>query len=211
MESQDQEVEAFQKWWRENGKVVVIGVVAGLSAVIGWNWWLAQEQLKAEVASSMYSEVVNAANDAQHAQALSRAKAVMEEFPDSGYAALSALVGARSAHLANAADEAKGQLQWVIANAKTPQLQDLARVRLARVLIAEGKTNEAGAQLDGVAGASFDALVAELRGDLSVAAKETDQAVASYQEALAFEELDFGSRQRLELKLNDLGVDAQAQ
>ena len=79
MESQDQEVEAFQKWWRENGKVVVIGVVAGLSAVIGWNWWLAQEQRKAEVASSMYSEVVNAANSEQHAQALAQAKAVMEE------------------------------------------------------------------------------------------------------------------------------------
>ena len=210
METQEQEVEALKKWWKDNGRVVVTGIVFGLGGVIGWNWWLAYEQGRAEEASSMYSEVVNASNSDDHPRALSQAKQLMEAFPGSGYAALGALVGARSAQAAKLSDEAQGQLQWVIQNAEIPQVKDVARVRLARVLRGDGKSAEALERLGAVESKSFGAITDELRGDIAVDAKNNGSAAEAYRAALERDDLDGASRQRLELKLADLGQAASA-
>jgi predicted negative regulator of RcsB-dependent stress response len=205
METQEQEVEAFKKWWQDNGKVVVFGIVVGLGAIAGWNTWQSHQRQQAELASSLYAEVVNAANSGEHAQALSGAKSLLEQYPDSGYASLGALVGARSAFASQAPDEAKGQLMWVIANANVTQFQDVARLRLARLLGSEGQHDEAKTQLSGIKSASFKSMVEELRGDLALAGKDPDAAKAAYRVALESDSLDINSRRRIEVKLNDLG------
>lgn len=210
METQEQEVEAFKKWWQDNGKVVVFGVVAGLSAIVGWNMWQAHEQREAEVASSMYAEVVNSSNAGEHAQALAGAKTLLQQFPDSGYASLGALVGAKSAFAAKSNDEAKGQLQWVIANSEVEQFKDVARLRLARLLASTGEHEQAKQQLGSIQSDSFRSVVDELKGDISFAAKDQAAAAKAYRQALESTTLDVNSRQRIEVKLSDLGQVAEA-
>ena len=206
METQEQEVEAFKKWWSENGKVIVIGVVAGLSAIIGWNFWQTHQQRQADVASSLYEEVVNAHNGQRFDEALNSAKAIQEQFPDSGYAALGALVGAGSAYAASSPAQARGQLQWAIENADVTEIKDVARLRLARILSAEGELEPALRNLDDIQADSFSAVIDELKGDIALAGKEREKGVEAYQRALGSDSLDPGSRRRIELKLSDLGV-----
>lgn len=37
--TEEEQVEALKKWWKENGTAVIVGVVIGISAVVGfWKW-----------------------------------------------------------------------------------------------------------------------------------------------------------------------------
>ena len=48
METDDQEVEELKRWWNENGKTVVAGLVLGLGGVFGWTTWQGYSQTRAE-------------------------------------------------------------------------------------------------------------------------------------------------------------------
>ena len=211
METQEQEVEAFKSWWKTNGKVVVAGIVIGLGGVVGWNWWQTQTERAAEAASALYTEVVNAADAADSGTALSAAKRMLEDHPKSGYAALAALVSAKSAMSAGQVDEAVGQLRWVVSNSSQAQVTDLARLRLARVLRSAGDYDPALSELANVEAASFAPLVAELRGDIAHDQKNMQAAIESYEAALAAPGVDASTAQRVGIKLGDLGVVVSAQ
>ena len=38
-ETEEQQVEAVKKWWKENGVSLIVGVVMGLSAIAGWKYY----------------------------------------------------------------------------------------------------------------------------------------------------------------------------
>ena len=47
-ETEDQQLEALRKWWQENGRGVLVGVVLGLGAVGGWRGWVYYTEARAE-------------------------------------------------------------------------------------------------------------------------------------------------------------------
>ena len=59
-ETDEEQLEALKKWWAENGKAVLVGVVLGLGAIFGWRGWISHEQGRSEAASALYEEVINA-------------------------------------------------------------------------------------------------------------------------------------------------------
>ena len=61
-----------------------------------------------------------------------------------------------------------GRLAWV-ADKPSRRVPDVARLRLAGLLLDAKKYDEALKQLDGVDGAEFEALVADRRGDVLLA------------------------------------------
>lgn len=65
--TEEQQVEAIKKWWRDNGKAVVLGAVIGLGGLYGWRYYQAELETSREQASAQYTQVVNAlaAGDAQ--------------------------------------------------------------------------------------------------------------------------------------------------
>ena len=60
---------------------------------------------------------------------------LMTEFPDSGYAPLTALYLAKAALADKRPDEATAHLTWVKGNAPLPELQLVATTRLARLAL----------------------------------------------------------------------------
>jgi len=36
--TEDEQVEAIKKWWKENGTSLIVGVVLGLSVLFGWRY-----------------------------------------------------------------------------------------------------------------------------------------------------------------------------
>ena len=81
-------------------------------------------------------------------------------------------------------DEAIAHLQWVVDNSKDEGLSQLAALRMARLLYAQEKTDQALAMLDKDAG-RFLPLYLELRGDILLAKGERESARTAYSEALA--------------------------
>lgn len=206
METAEQELEALKKWWDENGRTVVIGVVLGLGGVLGWNTYQQRQEAKAEALSITYQQIIDAVSQDQHGAVRAQAASLIETSPESGYAVLGALLAAKSAYAQKDLDGAKNSLFWVIQNARKSGLKDVARIRLARVLIEENRLNEAKRNLDGVENPSFEPTVNEIRGDIRLIEGDVAGAREAYRRTLSSDDVTGATRERVQMKMDDLGT-----
>lgn len=204
-ESEKEQIEAIKKWWKENGRAVVVGLALGLGAVFGWTYWQSYQANQAEQVSLLYTRLINLASGDQLTEVRQEAENLIREYPTSGYAPLAALILARAAFQQQEADEAKRHLRWTMEQASRKELQMVARLRLARVLLGEGDYEGALGLLDGVDPGSFRAGYEELRGDVLLAQGHRDRARSAYKAALANIGPVGENRQRIQMKLDDLG------
>jgi len=100
-------------------------------------------------------------------------------------------------------DEAASELRAIVDKPADKTLDELARQRLARVLAAQGKADEAIKLLDGKVDAAFVASREELRGDLLVQLGRNDEAHAAYSKAKESLSQD-AAIGGLQMKLDDL-------
>jgi len=134
------------------------------------------------------------------------AAAVMDKFASTAYAARAALLAAQVNEQAKDVAHAKTQLQWVIDHAGEAALKDVARLRLAAVLLDEKNYADALQLLEAKHPESFDGLYADLRGDVLSAQGKTDEARSAYK--LAYEKFDVQNiyRNLIQMKIDALGV-----
>ena len=114
MDTEEEQLEELKRWWREHGRTVIAGVVLGLGTVGGWSWWRNHVTTQAEAASLHYEQLVNTAAVPDHDAAVAQADAIIAQDPDSGYAALAALVGAHAAWRKGDAATARRMLEWAV-------------------------------------------------------------------------------------------------
>ena len=77
-------------------------------------------------------------------------------------------------------------------------------LRLARVLLADGKAQDALTALGTIPSGDYAAMAAELRGDAQLKLGKTDAARAAYQDALAKLDKDAPGRSAVQMKLDNL-------
>ena len=205
MDSEQEELEALQKWWKENGKAIVVGLVIGLGGVFGWTTWQSRVEATAERVSVVYQSMVDMAAAGDHLEALLRVEQIIADHPDSEYAVLSALLGAKSALAVDRVEDAKSFLDWVIANGARAEVRDVARVRSAKLLLDEGNQDAGLTMLANVDTPAFAAAVEELRGDIFVEDGQGEAAAKAYTAALESNSMTSGTRARVKMKLDDLG------
>lgn len=203
-ESEEQQVEALKKWWEENGRSVILGVVIGAGAIGGWQWWGSHKLATAQDASDTYAATLSALSE-EEGDVVEAAALAKSEHGDTLYAVMASLAAARGLVEKNDLAGAVTQLQWAVENAEQPDVAVISKIRLARVLGATGDIDAALAMLPTDAAAVFTGLIEEVRGDLYVAKGESDLARSAYQAAL-----DSGQRtadaNALNMKLDDLAV-----
>jgi predicted negative regulator of RcsB-dependent stress response len=201
--SEQDQVEAIKAWWDKNGKLVIVGIIALLVGVFGWRNWQDRQLQTAEAASVAYYQMQeNAERDPVMAAEIGRH--IVGEFSSTVYAPMASMMLAKLAVGEGDLASAEAHLQTVISQQRgLPELQSLARLRLAQVLQAQGRNDEALQQLQADAGtlqAAFD----ELRGDILLAQGEPSGARAAYASALAGFAAQAERRSLVEMKLNDL-------
>ncbi len=59
--TEEEQVEAIKKWWQENGKSIIAGVVIGITAIFGWRAYDNHTAVQAEAASTLYEQMIGAA------------------------------------------------------------------------------------------------------------------------------------------------------
>lgn len=207
LDLQEQEtVDTFKAWWKDNGTFVTLLIAAVLVGVLGWRGWQYYQTKQATESATLFQQFVGqlASNDAKRVNDASAA--LTDKYPNTVYAAKAALAAAQINQDGKNLAQAKTQLTWVIEHSKEPALKDVARLRLAAVLLDEKNYAEAMKQLDAEHPASFDALYADLKGDVLVAQGKTEEARAAYK--AAFDKFGEKSNYRniLEMKLDGLGA-----
>ena len=183
LEEQEQIAE-FKAWWNQYGNLVVGAITAAAIAFAGWQGWRWYERGQASQAGALYDTLARA-GQAGDAKALRDATgALLENYPRTLYASMGALTAARFYFDRKDPKSAKAQLQGVVDNAGQTEFRDLARLRLAALLLDEKAYDEALKLLDEKHDASFDAQYAAAKGDVLVAKKDAEQARAAYRVAL---------------------------
>ena len=183
LEEQEQ-VEELKAWWKQHGGLITALVLAVALTFAGWQGWRWYQASQAAQASMLYDTLAKAAQ-ANDAKALrDAAGTLVESYPRTLYASMGALVAARHYFDRNDLKTAKAQLQWVIERAPSEDFRDLARLRLAAVLLDETAYDEALKLLEAKPATSYEAQFAALRGDLLLAKNQAAEAKAAYKLAL---------------------------
>ena len=205
LEEQEQVAE-LKAWWRQYGNLIVGVIVAAALAAAGWVAWRNYQQGQAGQASGLYDSLVKAAQ-ANDAKALrDTAGTLVESYPRTLYAAMGALVAARFHYDRNDLKAARAQLEWVVDKASSDDFRDLARLRLAAVLMDEKAYDEALKLLDAKHGAAYESQYAALRGDVLVAKNQPAEARAAYKLALDKAGREQGAfRETVRMRLEALG------
>lgn len=208
--NEDEQLEALKKWWNDNGTAVIVGVSLGILVIGGWRFWQSYTQGQAELASAVYENMMQQAEQKDSKAFPGLAQELLQKHPGSVYAVFASLMQARRALEQNRIDAAETHLQWVIDNAGLPELVSLATWRKARLVFAGGDADGALALLDKAPpDKAFASAYAELRGDIARHRGEREQAKKYYDEALSA--LSKGNQRRnvLQQKQDNLGsVDA---
>lgn len=196
--------ESLRNWWRDNWRWLLGGIVLGLAIIAGWRYWQVYTTKRAEEAAELFAEYRAAGDDATKTQAA--LERLAREFKRSPYTMQARLLQAKQHVEAGRFDEAASELRAVIEASKDKELAQIARMRLARVLIQQGKHDEALSLLDPGKAGAFAAQVREVRGDALFAKGDMSGARAEYAAALAANADAVTDRTLLEMKLQDTGA-----
>lgn len=208
--SEQEQWEAVKRWLRDNGLWIVAGVIVGAAAIGGWQWWNAHiDKVNAE-ASAKYEKLVLAASRNDQDTVLSTMAELERDYASSPYVDQARLVAVRIYVEGSHLDKAVSELEAVMRHSKDKQLALVARMRLARVQIAQLKPDDALATLNNAGDpGAFAPRFHEIRGDADFAKGDKSGALAEYRAARS---TDLGGggggNSLLDLKISDLVADA---
>lgn len=202
-ETEEQQVEALKNWWKQNATAVITGVVLSIGALGGWRGWDWYQETQAVDASDAFAAVQELMDSGDMQSFQLQAETLRTQYTSTPYAVLTTLheakVQAGNGDLTAAAES----LHWVIDHGDQEPVQNIARLRLARVLIADHKPGAAHAVMDHKFPEAYDSLAYEIRGDILVAEGKIEQAKQAYDRAM--ESVLARGVEFLQIKRNDLG------
>ena len=185
-ETEEQQVEALKKWWKENGSSIITGILLGLAVLFGARTWMSYQDQQSQNASNIYTVMMGALANDREMVVLEQAGILIADYPRTPYASLAALALAKVKLKHGELEPARAQLQWALDNTGSDVVRQTVRLRLARVMMAAGDLDGAETVLGEITpDAAFDPLYAELRGDSQLARGNTSNARAEYEQALA--------------------------
>ncbi len=203
--TEDEQVEAIKKWWRENGISIIAGIAIGLTAIFGWRAYENHTAMQAEAASTLYEQMLVSSRENDRENIHIYADRIIADYNSSTYAVFATFMLAKLAAESGDLEKAEIHLRWVLENNSQTEFGHIARLRLVRVLIANDKLDLATNMLNINKPGEFVARYEELRGDIFVKQGKTKEAQQAYQKALTNIVATAGAQSVLQMKLDDLG------
>jgi len=207
--TEEEQVEALKRWWKENWLSIVLPCVVALVGWMGWSSWEDHKLGRAQAASDQF-EALSKAAEVQPGAAMSAeqkvivsglAEALVSDFNGSLYADMGNLMLAKLHVEDKQLDVAASRLQEVVTGGANASIVQLASARLARVLAAKGDVDQALALVAQSNSETYTALFAEIRGDIYHSQGKMGQAHTAYVEALSsLPPSEFGRTSLIQLK-----------
>jgi predicted negative regulator of RcsB-dependent stress response len=195
--------ERVKAWLREQGPWALLSVLIVALGMGAWRYWQSRGEQRDLTAAARYEQVLNAFSRNDLAAGVLAADELIKAYPSTPYANQADLAAARVAVEIGKLDQAETRLERVLSTTRDPQLKLIARLRLARVQLAEKQPDAALKTLEVPDEGAFAARYDEVRGDALLAKGDRAGALKAYQSARrsASDTLDAGL---LDLKINEL-------
>ncbi len=202
----EEQVEAIKNWWEENKNYVFIFIIVTIVALFATKMWRNSQAVAKDTASSSYTAMMAAIDKKDTQTAKNHAHTLINDYPRFIYAPMAALVLAKIAYQEKQYPQAEKHLQWVVENGKQEELVNIARLRLAKLQLANNAYQKALQLLSDIDESDkFAPMYIELRGDIYIAMQEQEKAIASFDKALLlYQGLQLDTK-LLEMKRNNLG------
>ena len=195
----------MRAWWSENGNYVIGGILAGVVIIFGITQWRTTTADAEIAASSLYEDVMFGAASDDLDAALVAATQLFSEHNESPYAAQSRLALARL-YMDNARDQDAAEvLTTLIDTSPDKEISLVARLRLAKILLYQGKAEEVVGLIGNQPEGAFSARFSEVLGDAHVELEQFSEAELAYMAALAVDsQAQTLDTALIQLKINDL-------
>jgi predicted negative regulator of RcsB-dependent stress response len=181
LEEQEQ-IENLKVWWKRYGNLVVGSVCALALAVAGWTSWNGYQARQAAQSGEIYAALQQAIGRGDDIQVRGLTGELTDNYARTSYAVMGALLAARHAIAAGDAKTARARFVWVSERGEG-EFADIARLRLAGLLLDEKEYDEALQWLARPPADAFAASYAELRGDVFLAQGKAKEAGTAWREA----------------------------
>lgn len=181
---EQEQLSRIQAWWESYGTAITTIVVIIAVSALSWQGWQWYENKQAREASGIYFALEQAAEAGNAAQARDAAGRLISEYPRTLYAQMGALVAAGVQVVEAEPDHARAQLEWVADSGQDAALRDIARLRLAALLLDQGEFDAALNRLEEDVAPALRVRQFDLRGDVLAAQGRTDEARTAYENVL---------------------------
>jgi len=182
--SEKEQIDQMRSWWSEYGGYVIGGLGLGIALLAGLNYYQ-DNRLEAQLqGSALYETLIGHVASGGLEEAEVVAAELDAEYASTSYAAQGKLVLARLYMDKNRDQDAADVLGELVASDSDEALKHVARARLARILMYQGKAQEVVDLLEGQESAAFSATYNELLGDAYHALGRIEDAQVAYQTVL---------------------------
>lgn len=202
--SEFEQWERTKQWLRENGAWIVAGIALGAFALAGWRLWEQRQERRAVEASTRYERALEALSRNDRTRAFTLLDELRNDYGGSAYSDQGDLLAARVYVEQLEFEKAAERLARVMENSSDRELALVARGRLARVRIQQGRADDALALLTPAQAGAFAERFNEIRGDALLAKGERAQALEAYKAARTGNPNDVADSGLLDLKIAEL-------
>lgn len=183
--SESEQAEQLRHWLRENWIWLLSGVALTLGGYYGNQWWESRQSSRSLAAEQRFTAMLDALAQNRRDEGVRIAGEVTSEYAGTPYADQAALVLARLDVEAGDFPSAETRLAAIADASDDPDLRLVARLRLARVQLAQGRHDNALATLDAASTPAIEPRIEDLRGDIQLARGDKAAALEAYRKAQA--------------------------
>lgn len=183
--TEQEQIELLKNWIKQYSFVILAGVLIAAITISGWRYWQRRQDKILYHASAIHDEMLVKRAQGDTAGTLVQAKKLFSHYPQTVYGQVAALMLARNEVVKKDYQQAEKYLQWVINKSNIASFRQMARIRLARVMLAKKQPDKSINILKTVEDKNFAGLIDEVRGDAFLAKKDIPMARESYQLALS--------------------------
>jgi predicted negative regulator of RcsB-dependent stress response len=194
-----------KEWLAGNWLTILAGIAIGIGGLWGYGQWQNSKVAQSNAAATEYAQLELALAVSEGAESEQLINDYEAQFGSNIYTIQARLKAASQLVASEDAAAAKAQYQALIAAKPDKPIAEMARLRLARLLLSEGDYNAATAELGLVQSKAYQTIVEEVMGDIYVAQGNHGKAQDAYQLALNEGE-GYSGKQIIEMKLADIKV-----
>ncbi len=203
-EYDDYEQEQLVKeWLSKNWFTIVAGIALGIGGLWGYGQWQNSQVTKNQQAAVDFVQLEQELALDENTDPNQLIADYESKYGSNIYAIKARLKAANKMVENGQVAEAKALYQVLIAAKPDKPIAEMARLRMARLLVSEGDYSTALTELGLVQSKAYQTIVEEVIGDIYLAQGEVDKARDAYQLALNEGE-GYSGRQIVEMKLADI-------
>lgn len=202
---EQEELEGIKAFWERWGTQLLTVVTVVLLTVAGYMGWQRYQASQAADAAAVYGQLQQAVTARDLDKVKETAGTIFEKYGGTVYGQMAALLAAKAYLDGGDPKAARAPLQWAADKAPDEEFRQIARVRLAGILLDEKAYDDALKVLGNAPSEAFAGLFADRRGDVLAAQGKADEARAAYKLALDKTREGTPLRKLIEVKLEGLG------